>query len=730
MKIILKVLIVPLLMVCLSVSAQVKTNLNNEELIGNQGRFIKSYELKVDFQVPAKNIAELLQAEKLNSEKFKDEKPFQLAVAVPVDLDIAKQISWNYDSTFAYGKFTIKLDGALSSSINFDKFDLPQGTEMYIYNENGNMITGPITEKENNLNKIWGSWVYQGSWLVIEIKTPLLTLKKLVLHSNNIAYGYKEVYAKVNGFGTSGPCEINVLCPLGSGWEGERNSVALVLNDNGQDWCSGCMVMNTCNSNRPFFLTANHCFTGQNVTAWRFTFQAWSPTCSPSQNSNGVTYNGSTLRANYANSDFCLVELNNTPPTNSGINYAGWTRSSTPAQNATGIHHPHGDVMKISKSNSAVVRSGWSGPGNDHWQVFWSPQNNGNGQTVTAVTEGGSSGSPLFDQNHRVVGQLHGGPSVCGGSQLWDYYGSFDVSWTGGGTNSTRLSNWLDPSNSGAMTTNTTNVSALINPNLSLSITGNNSFCSGTSNYTVNGVPAGVNITWTSSNAYIGAVSPNGNPATVTKGGGYGNVTITATVGGSCFTNNIVSKTIAIGAPDTTNITFAQPAGQPCLSSSSPTRFVILNSGGTTTPIEVASAAANTIVAASLGGANTTVTVPNFWVSLSSGSSASIKVRLQNSCGWSDWKYLTIPPCSGSFSFSVYPNPATNTVTIQQKEETGATINEVSIFDQLGNLKKRSKYSASTKQAQMNIANLMTGVYFIEISSGQNKERQQLIIQK
>lgn len=105
-------------------------------------------------------------------------------------------------------------------------------------------------------------------------------------------------------------------------------------------------------------------------------------------------------------------------------------------------------------------------------------------------------------------------------------------------------------------------------------------------------------------------------------------------------------------------------------------------------------------------------------------------MRLQNSCGWSDWKYLTIPPCNGSFSFSVYPNPATNTITVQQKEKTDATINEISIFDNLGKLKKQSKYSVSAKQAQMNIADLMTGIYFIEISSGQNKERQQLIIQK
>ncbi|HVR98186.1 MAG TPA: fibronectin type III domain-containing protein, partial [Thermoanaerobaculia bacterium] len=72
--------------------------------------------------------------------------------------------------------------------------------------------------------------------------------------------------------------------------------------------------------------------------------------------------------------------------------------------------------------------------------------------TVPGVTEPGSSGSPLYNSAGRFVGQLHGGPSACGatGNNLSDYYGRFSVSWTGGGTNSTRLSNWLDAGATGA----------------------------------------------------------------------------------------------------------------------------------------------------------------------------------------------------------------------------------------------------------------------------------------
>jgi len=330
MKTIQKILLLPFLLLCFLLSAQVKTNFNNEVSISNQGQFNKIYKQQIDFELPAKDVNQLLEKERKDREKANDEKPFRLAEPTSVDLDIANRFNWTLDKDIAYGRFSIYANGALSTSINFDKFYLPLGTEMYIYNKDGNMITGAITENENNPNKIWGSWVYKGGYITIEIKTPSATKNQLLLHSNNIAYGYKEVYkTEVGGFGQSAPCHINVLCPLGAGWGGERNSVALVLNDAGTEWCSGSMVMNTCSTNRPFFLTANHCFNPpglpqQNVTAWRFTFQYFSTTCpNPGVDVTGVTYNGSTLRANWGNSDFCLVELNNTPPSNSGINYAG-----------------------------------------------------------------------------------------------------------------------------------------------------------------------------------------------------------------------------------------------------------------------------------------------------------------------------------------------------------------------------------------------------------------------
>lgn len=546
-----------LLLVANSIFAQVSTNFNISTPISVNGKFGKVYEQKIDLELTARNIEVLVEAERLEKSQSLNTKRLKIATPVPIDISLDKLINWTSDNEFAYGKYTIKLTSAFSASINFDKFYLPKGTEMFIYNENGEMITGPITENENNQKRKWGSWVYKGEFITIEIKTPIVSLNELELHSNNVAYGYKEIYKsiKAGGFGRSGPCNINVVCPTGVGWESERNSVSLILDAGGGYVFSGALIMNTCGTNQPYVLTANHVYDG-NTEGWRFAFQEWSPTCpNPGTNVTNVMYNGSTLRARNAASDFCLVELITTPPANSGLHYSGWSRIATPATQATGIHHPSGDVMKISRANSGVTVGSYGGTVNQHWQANWSLQFNGAGQFVTPVTEPGSSGSPLFDQNRRIIGQLSGGPSACGGAELWDFYGAFDLSWTGGGTNATRLSNWLDPNNSGAITTNTTNISNLTNvSNPTFSIVGtptDNYICSGSSTYTLSGLSPSANATilWSVSNSSVASIPnpSNGTSVIVTKtGNGIIKLTATITICGQQPIS--VDKSIMVGA--------------------------------------------------------------------------------------------------------------------------------------------------------------------------------------
>lgn len=537
----------------ISLNAQVKTNFNSIVKIDTEGKYKKRYKQTI-VQRPSPDLKQALINDSIESLNL-GAKPFVFAEPIASNINIVEQTNWIYEGDFAFGRFNLKVPGAKSLSINFENFFLPEGTEMFVYNEDGSMITGPITSAENNERKIWGSSIYKGDVLHIEIKLPLNLKHELTLQLSNIAYGFKNIFIeKIAGFGQSGSCNINVLCPQGADWANERNTVVYIAMENGSALCSGAMLNNTCVSNIPYVLTANHCYNTfpavQDVSKWRIHFQAWSAACTPSQNSDGILFNGATLKANWAPSDFALVQLNQTPPSNSGIHYAGWSRSTSAATSGVGIHHPSGDVMKISNYITPLIREdnpsrcGINPVGELHWVVQWNE----------GVTEGGSSGSPLFDQNHRVVGQLSGGPSSCAqpANCRMDMYGRFDNSWTGGGTNSTRLSNWLDPSNSGAMTTNTTNVSQLSIPNTgsTVRISGDFNFCnSGT--YTIANAPVGVNVSWAVSPSSAASLSVSGNQVTVTSNWAAGDVTLSATLIGSCYSSPVqLQKQITIGVPN------------------------------------------------------------------------------------------------------------------------------------------------------------------------------------
>jgi hypothetical protein len=153
-------------------------------------------------------------------------------------------------------------------------------------------------------------------------------------------------------------------------------------------------------------------------------------------------------------SDFFLVLLNSAIPASYNAYFNGWSRDTIhPSPSGTGIHHPQGDIKKISTYMTPVQQAHWVGnPKLSHWRVAWSETPNGHG-----TTEPGSSGSPLFDYQGRLIGTLTGGDSSCDSAalNLPDYYGMFSYSWDKNGTDSTQvLKYWLDPDSTGVIALN------------------------------------------------------------------------------------------------------------------------------------------------------------------------------------------------------------------------------------------------------------------------------------
>ena len=402
----------------------------------------KIQKTKSFYSTPAIDIESELAVQSTSGEKM-----MRFGKEFTVDLNLAelasKTILPSGDVVYQYG---IECPNAVSVNLVFDKFYLPTGSKLFITDANSNEFIGAYTSFNNNQNNMLGTEILYTSKVIVELVEPKNAIGTSQLVIGTIVSGFRNLDVMMKALNDAGNCHYDANCPQGAAWVNQKNSVAMMVNGGG--FCTGALVNNTSGTIIPYFLSANHC--GTNPGGWVFRFRWESPSgqtvCGTGANSvNGpetMNVNGGILRASYAGSDVTLTELNTAPNPAWGIYYSGWDNSGAAVSSAVGIHHPSGDIKKISFENSALTSGSWGGtPANSHWHCpGWD----------LGVTEPGSSGSPLFDQNHRVIGQLHGGASACGASDLSDEYGKFSVSWTGNATNSTRLSNWLDPSNTGA----------------------------------------------------------------------------------------------------------------------------------------------------------------------------------------------------------------------------------------------------------------------------------------
>lgn len=460
------------------VSAQVKTKIFNDKIPSEKLPFDKTIDIITSLNPPTEFL-DLKNGTKLDKDN-------RFAYSVFTDIDFISQAGIYNEGQFNIYSMKIIANEALNISLEFDDFFLAEDAILSIYSEKE--LTDSITAFQNNQNNIWATRVYQGNYLNIVLKAKADQKEKCTIIISKVNFGYKKFGVQYGNPGASAACHVNVACNAGATWDEERNSVALIV-ANGEESCTGALILNECFTNIPYFLTANHCLQAGNVSNWVFQFQYWSTSCNSNIGMNeDIQFNGCQLRANNGATDFVLLELNQKPNTNSGLRYAGWSRETTNIQNTTLLHHPMGDVMKISVDNDTPTQQTVAGV--QAWIIGLD----------LGTTQGGSSGSPWFNNDHRIIAQHYGTftnntNDPC--QQPDKIGGRFDLSWTGNGTNSTRLSNWLDPENTGTSTTNTHNVSNLISvQQSSYGISGPTQFCI-SANYTFLNLPSsGASLQW------------------------------------------------------------------------------------------------------------------------------------------------------------------------------------------------------------------------------------------
>ena len=339
--------------------------------------------------------------------------------------------------------------GARSVDFHFSDLALPSSATLVIHGEGeGNQRF--ISAKDLSSSEFWSPYV-AGENVTLEVIVDRQQKRDVRLAIGSVTHGYRGLFEETQGAQKSGSCNVDTICSAGNAWRDQIDAVGqYTFSQGGGSYvCTGTLLANTSNSTTPYFLTANHCMSTQTVAStivvyWNYqsaTCRTTSTSGTPLSKSIAThSQSGSTLRATNASSDFTLLQLSSAVPTAANPYFSGWDRGTGTPSSAVGIHHPQGHEKRISVENQALTTSGYGGgSGSTHWRVNdWD----------VGTTEGGSSGSGLWNQNKLLVGQLHGGSAACG-NNLSDYYGKLSVSWTGGGSSSSRLSSWLDAAATG-----------------------------------------------------------------------------------------------------------------------------------------------------------------------------------------------------------------------------------------------------------------------------------------
>lgn len=339
---------------------------------------------------------------------------------------------------------------ALSLNANFSKFKLGRDAKLFIYSADKTQVLGSFSSINNQDHQTLSTGLIAGSEIVIEYyESNKTTDSEIIL--GNVGYGFRDAIGTIkNDFikiNESSTCNANVNCSADANIQTVKRGVAKILYQStggGYFVCSGGLMNNTDQNGLPYFLTAFHCYNGSVPSSYVFYFNYESPNCTNPASAPSNTLSGSVVRATLSGADMALMQINNYPPASYNVHYLGYSALGVTPPNTTGIHHPRGDIKKLSLDNQAPTSGSVtiSGQTAEVWNTRFD----------SGTTEGGSSGSPLFDNNFRVIGQLFGVGWGYGGAfdpcnlqGNTQYYGRVSVSYHTGTTPATRLQNWLSP---------------------------------------------------------------------------------------------------------------------------------------------------------------------------------------------------------------------------------------------------------------------------------------------
>lgn len=403
----------------------------------------------VTHHLPSPNTYELLplfenaKAALMEEQRDSRLKRLKFAHAFEVALNPENSGQWiSLDGGEKLWRLGIVSKGAYSLSLIFGTFNLEARVKIYVYHPNKERILGAYSNLNNNAAGIVAVEPLQGDSLIVEMNVPSFVKDYGRLQISKVGHGFVNIFGGMETFSTmqlSGACNVDINCESGSKWQREKYAVCKLF-VYAEDLCTGTLINNTSKDGIPYILTANHCINSEDAahnTVFSFSQERWK--CGLQGGPRPISLSGAMMRATTPQLDFSLVQLYTYPPFSAHPYYAGWDRSNTPPLSSAIIHHPGGDFKKISIDNDPAVSATFEedyNP-NTHWMV---------NRWDVGTTEGGSSGGPMFNQNHLVVGDLTGGDATCA-SPVKDYFAKLSNSWADYTAWNRQLKHWLDPMN-------------------------------------------------------------------------------------------------------------------------------------------------------------------------------------------------------------------------------------------------------------------------------------------
>lgn len=391
-----------------------------------------------------------------------------LQVAVSQDVALSPRDVGTLEQT-ADGRvvWRYRLDSANAEHINVAfEWNVPSSTRMYLLDGNGRTPYRAFTSQDNMTHReLWTPWI-QGSSMELYAEVDAQEIDAFLdgVAIFEVNLGFMPIGSATNAFTTrSNSCHVDVACPEGDPW-GEQISGVTTYLINGNGVCSGSLVNNTNQDGTPLLLTAFHCVGSDSsfptnepslVAIWNFQNSTCRPPGSSQSGNNGngstsqFTSGGAVLRSAISTADVVVFQLNQAVDPAFNVHYLGWDRGSSAPGRTVGIHHPSGEEKRISIDDDAPFSQPNINLSNQLAIRTWAVDYDEGG------LEGGSSGSPLFNQTTgRIIG-VGTAVSTTASSQICttqdQFYGRLNYAWTRGAPQT--VGAVLDPAGSGSAQT-------------------------------------------------------------------------------------------------------------------------------------------------------------------------------------------------------------------------------------------------------------------------------------